>query len=201
MTSSDILVRRMKRSRNCLLWLPVAFIGGLLFGCWDKITWNFSVPFFSAISLIVTVCVTIYVAKIIQRATQYKNSQNQLLTSKIGEVDEYIRDIESTIHSDGFSYKGVVSSFKELYLMMRRTHSGITKIYPQISQTYPCAQLLNNIQMLENLATYTPRTASPDIKVEKDKVTYSSTKRNDIMTSISNFRDKLFQLEVDIYNQ
>lgn len=85
--------------------------------------------------------------------------------------------------------------------MMRRTHSGITKIYPQISQAYPCAQLLNNIQMLENLATYTPRTASPDIKVEKDKVTYSSTKRNDIMTSISNFRDKLFQLEVDIYNQ
>lgn len=163
--------------------------------------WDYKVSVFSAISFLITISVTIYVAKIIQRSTQYRVSQNKLLIDKVDDLDAHLKNLSFTVQSDGFSYKKLVASYRLLYLSSRWVIEGIIEIYPQMRRENLQDHFSRKIHDLLNLSTYTPPKKSYDIKILNDKVTYNSKRRILVLNALSDLRKDFFRLQVSIFNQ
>lgn len=188
----------MKNKCICLL---ISFAFGLAVGCLPKFIWDFHVSVYSLITFIITIGVTIYVAKIIQRSTQYKVSQNQMLVSKVNDIDNLVKNIHSLIQSDGFSYKQLIASFQILYLNAEWIINGINEIHPQLNNR-ESSSLLKEIRKIQKISTYTPPgKESSEISISDDKVSYTQSKRDEVVKVLSKLRASLFNLEVDIYRQ
>lgn len=191
----------MQLMKNKCICLSISFALGILVGSSPKFVWDFHISFYSLVTFLITIGVTIYVARIIQRSTQYKVSQNQMLVSKVNDIDNLVKDIHAIIQSDGFSYKELIASFQILYLNAEWTIKGIYEICPQLNNKN-CSSLLREIRKIQKISTYTPpEKASSEIYVSDDKVTYTQSKRDEVVKVLSKFRASLFNLEVDIYRQ
>ena len=78
---------------------------GLVLENWAFVTVYFDVQAVSLFTTCLTLGVTVYVAKKIQRTTQNSNNQKQFLVSRIGELDMAVSELEGVVTVDGFSYK------------------------------------------------------------------------------------------------
>ncbi len=172
---------------------------GLVLENWAFVTVYFDVQAVSLFTTCLTLGVTVYVAKKIQRTTQNSNNQKQFLVSRIGELDKAVSELEGVVTVDGFSYKLVISKFMSLYLSLRRTLDNINSIYPIIGELRK-KEVLNEWRTVENVATYTPlANANVMITINNDKVSYNPSKRSEVISKLSDFRKILFDLQVEVY--
>ena len=79
-------VEEVYRYGCCLI---VGVILGLIIGFWDNIYWNFEISLFNVVSLLSTVFVTIYVAKVIQKTLQQRSNKDNLIIKRIDVIDIY----------------------------------------------------------------------------------------------------------------
>lgn len=161
---------------------------GLVLENWAFVTVYFDVQAVSLFTTCLTLGVTVYVAKKIQRTTQNSNNQKQFLVSRIGELDKAVSELEGVVTVDGFSYKLVISKFMSLYLSLRRTLDNINSIYPIIGELRK-KEVLNEWRTVKNVATYTPLgNANVMITINNDKVSYNPSKRSEVISKLSDFR-------------
>lgn len=186
------------------LSLLFAFFAGWYIGLWVEnwtfITMSFEVPAINLLTTAVTLEVTVYVAKIIQKSVQNRKSQNQLLIQRIDGIEKLVDEIWHTTSVDGFSYIGLQASFKNLYMSLSRVINEIYRLYPEIKKKVSSKQALLNVRELENVATFVTKN-SLQIQIVKDKVSYSQPKRTEIYSSLSSLRDKLFDLQIEVNRQ
>ena len=172
---------------------------GLVLENWAFITVSFDVQAVSLFTTCLTLVVTVYVAKKIQRTTQNSNNQKQFLVSRIGELDNAVSELEGVVTIDGFSYKLVISKFMSLYLSLKRTLDNINSIYPIIGEQRK-KEVLVEWMSIKNIATYTPfGNANVMITINNDKVSYNPSKRSEVISKLSDFRKILFDLQVEVY--
>ena len=180
------------------------FCSGWFFGLWVEnwafITLSFEIPAINLLTTIATLLVTIYVAKLIQKSVQNRNSQNQLLIKRIEEIDKLVEDIEHSTSSNGFSYIGVLAKFKNLQVSCKRVLDEIKRLYPKMNEPQYLG-VLPLIHQSQGVAMYIPHQGSNGISVDHDKVTYTSSKRAEVYSTLSIIRDKLFDLQVGVNGQ
>ena len=195
----------MKISKKRLgVFLLIAFSLGWYLGQWAEnwafITLSFDIPAINLFTTAVTLGVTVYVAKIIQKSVQDRKSQNQLLIKRLDDIEKMVGEIEQMTGTDGFSYIALLARFENLYISLKRVEDEIHRVYPQLNPSTPSETTLVNVHQIQNAATYVP-VNSREIVVEDDRVKYSQAKRNEIYTLLSSLRDKLFDIQVSINRQ
>lgn len=196
-------VEKGYRYGGCLV---AGVIIGLFIGFADNICWNLEISLFSVISLVSTVFVTIYVAKVIQKALQQRSNKDNLIIKRIDVIDDKLERIGDYIQLDGFSYKVLTSNFTTLYVSLKRVLEEVKRFYPDVDNTgYMINNMTLELRKLQNLCTYTQprREGNPiarDITIDQDKVNYSRKKRLDVVNGISSFRDKIMDLQMKIYS-
>lgn len=140
----------------------MTFFAGWYIGLWVEnwafVTMSFEVPAINLLTTAVTLGVTVYVAKIIQKSVQDRKSQNQLLIQRIDRIEKLVDEIDHTTSVDGFSYIGLQASIKNLYMSLNRVISEIHRLYPEIKKQVSSKQALLNVRELENVATFTVKT-------------------------------------------
>lgn len=194
----------MKLNNKSIALGCIIFGLGWLFGIWVEnwafVTLTFEVPAINLVTTIATLLVTVYVAKIIQKSVQNRNSQNQLLIKRIEEIDKLVEDIEHTTSTNGFSYVGVLAKFKNLQISCKRVLDETKRLYPTMNKPQ-YLKILPLIHQSQGVATYIPVNGGNGISVVHDSVSYSSSKRTEIYSSLSILRDELFDLQVGINQQ
>ena len=90
------------------------FIGGFLVKSWIEVGFKFNgeVNILDAITLIVTIILGIYIAKILEKEVQDKRIEKDMYLAKIGEIENFIQEIEKLInnlHGSSISYKQIVN--------------------------------------------------------------------------------------------
>lgn len=186
--------------------LIVGIILGLFIGFWDIIYWNYEISLFNVVSLLSTVFVTIYVAKVIQKALQQRSNKDNLIIKRIDVIDDKLERIGEFIQLDGFSYKALTSNFSTLYVSLKRVLEEVKRFYPDVDETGNMVnQMTLELRKLQYSSTYTPprrdgNTVTTDISIIDDKVEYSRKKRLDVVNEISSFRDKIMDLQMKIYS-
>ena len=196
-------VEELYRYGCCLI---VGVILGLIIGFWDNIYWNFEISLFNVVSLLSTVFVTIYVAKVIQKALQQRSNKDNLIIKRIDVIDDKLERIGEFIQLDGFSYKALTSNFSTLYVSLKRVLEEVKRFYPDVDETGNMVnQMTLELRKLQYSSTYTPprrdgNTVTTDISIIDDKVEYSRKKRLDVVNEISSFRDKIMDLQMKIYS-
>lgn len=172
---------------------------GLVLENWALITVSFDVQAVSLFTTCLTLGVTVYVAKKIQRTTQNSNNQKQFIVSRIGELDKAVSELEGVVTVDGFSYKLVIAKFTSLYFSLRRTLDNINSIYSIIGEQRK-QEVLKEWRSVKDVATYTPLdNTNGIITINRDKVSYKPSKRAEVISKLSDFRKILFDLQVKIY--
>lgn len=186
------------------LSLILTFFAGWYIGLWVEnwafVTMSFDVPAINLLTTAVTLGVTVYVAKIIQKSVQDRKSQNQLLIQRIDRIEKLVDEIDHTTSVDGFSYIGLQASIKNLYMSLNRVINEIHRLYPEIKKQVSSKQALLNVRELENVATFTVKNNS-QIRISADKFFYSQPKRTEVNSSLSSLRDKLFDLQIEVNGQ
>lgn len=195
----------MKISKKGLaVFLIIAFLLGWYLGLWAEnwtfITLSFDVPAINLFTTALTLGVTVYVAKIIQKSVQDRKSQNQLLIKRLDDIEKMVCEIEQLTGTDGFSYIALLARLKILYISLKRVEDEIHRVYPQLNSSAPFETTLTNVHQIQNAATYVTSN-SREIVVEGDRVKYTQAKRNEIYTLLSFLKDKIFDIQVAINRQ
>lgn len=196
-------VEEVYRYGCCLI---VGVILGLIIGFWDNIYWNFEISLFNVVSLLSTVFVTIYVAKVIQKTLQQRSNKDNLIIKRIDVIDDKLERIGEFIQLDGFSYKTLTSNFSTLYVSLKRVLEEVKRFYPDVDETGNMVnQMTLELRKLQYSSTYTPprrdgNAVTTDISIVNDQVRYSMKKRLDVVNEISSFRDKIMDLQMKIYS-
>ena len=196
-------VEEVYRYGCCLI---VGVILGLIIGFWDNIYWNFEISLFNVVSLLSTVFVTIYVAKVIQKTLQQRSNKDNLIIKRIDVIDDKLERIGEFIQLDGFSYKTLTSNFSTLYVSLKRVLEEVKRFYPDVDETGNMVnQMTLELRKLQYSSTYTPprrddNAVTTDISIVNDQVRYSMKKRQDVVNEISSFRDKIMDLQMKIYS-
>ena len=196
-------VEELYRYGCCLI---VGVILGLIIGFWDNIYWNFEISLFNVVSLLSTVFVTIYVAKVIQKTLQQRSNKDNLIIKRIDVIDDKLERIGEFIQLDGFSYKALTSNFSTLYVSLKRVLEEVKRFYPDVDETGNMVNKMTlELRKLQYSSTYTPprrdgNAVTTDISIVNDQVRYSIKKRQDVVNEISSFRDKIMDLQMKIYS-
>lgn len=196
-------VEELYRYGCCLI---VGVILGLIIGFWDNIYWNFEISLFNVVSLLSTVFVTIYVAKVIQKTLQQRSNKDNLIIKRIDVIDDKLERIGEFIQLDGFSYKTLTSNFSTLYVSLKRVLEEVKRFYPDVDETGNMVNKMTlELRKLQYSSTYTPprrdgNAVTTDISIVNDQVRYSIKKRQDVVNEISSFRDKIMDLQMKIYS-
>ena len=111
-----------------------------------------------------------------------------------------MEDIEHSTSSNGFSYIGVLAKFKNLQVSCKRVLDEIKRLYPKMNEPQYLG-VLPLIHQSQGVAMYIPHQGSNGISVDHDKVTYTSSKRAEVYSTLSIIRDKLFDLQVGVNGQ
>ena len=186
------------------------FIGGFLIKSWIEVGIKFDgeVNILDAITLIVTIILGIYIAKILEKEVQDKRIEKDMYLAKIGEIENFIQEIEKLInnlHGSSISYKQIVN----MEHRCRRKRNSIFqyimgkangKMQKQLSEYDN--KLKTDFKDLRQMLTQTSACdeAPKDVIVENDVVQYSLSRTSEILSTIESVENELLEVRVIINN-
>lgn len=186
------------------------FIGGFLVKSWTEVgvKFNGEVNILDAITLIVTIILGIYIAKILEKEVQDKRIEKDMYLAKIGEIENFIQEIEKLInnlHASSISYKQIVN----IEHRCRRKRNSIFqyimgkvngKMRKQLSEYDN--KLKTDFKDLRQMLTQTSACDEEpkDVIVENDIVQYSLSRISEILSTIESVENELLEVRVIINN-
>lgn len=186
------------------------FIGGFLVKSWIEVGIKFDgeVNILDAITLIVTIILGIYIAKILEKEVQDKRIEKDMYLAKIGEIENFIQEIEKLInnlHGSSISYKQIVN----MEHRCRRKRNSIFqyimgkadgKMRKQLSEYDN--KLKTDFKDLRQMLTQTSACDEEpkDVIVENDVVQYSLSRISEILSTIESVENELLEVRVIINN-
>ena len=186
------------------------FMGGFLIKSWIEVGIKFDgeVNILDAITLIVTIILGIYIAKILEKEVQDKRIEKDMYLAKIGEIENFIQEIEKLInnlHCSSINYKQIVN----MEHRCRRKRNSIFqyiigkangKMRKQLSEYDN--KLKADFKDLRQMLTQTSACdeAPKDVIVENDVVQYSLNRTSEILSTIESIENELLEVRVIINN-
>lgn len=197
-------------NRRTIIEVVIGFVllsvGWMIGHSWEvkKFCLDLNVNLIDVISLLATIALGIYIAWILEKEVQDKRIEKDMYLAKINAIDEIrekIEDIFQTSNGKDVDYKKVVSLehriktkrdsiFKHI---LEKSHGKIKK-----ELTEHDTQLKSDFKDLRNFLTQTNANATEpqDIKIEKDKATYSESRTSSILSSLNNIDNRLLEIKV-----
>lgn len=202
----------MNKNRTIEIIIAVSFfiIGLFVRNWWEigTISIDTKINVLDAISLVVTIGVGIYIAKILEKDVQDKRIEKDMYLARIAGIEHILDSIESLIENS----KGNEIHYSHVVNMMHRCRikksdvfkalekKDVGKLNSQIDDYNQ--KLKTNFQLLKKSLTDTtvgdPK--NPAVKLKNNIVNYSEERSLEILTSINAIESIFFDLKVIVNN-
>lgn len=159
--------------------LFIGFALGRMYN-WDAYKINTEVNFnlFDIFSLLITVSVALYIAKVLKRDLQHDLQKKQLSRdmwiNRLCQLETILDKIEKKLSESEIYYDTIVSSQHQLRSKLSHMKSTLKESENKLSTDNELKQLMDNINILKRLLTETPvhktQNTSQTISVKKGKI-------------------------------
>lgn len=190
-------------------------IGSLVVGLFIRNWWeigtislNTEINVLDAISLIATVVVGLYIAKILEKEVQDKRIEKDMFLARIGGIERILNDIEFLIESS----KGIEIHYGQVVNMMHRCRIKKSDVFNALEKK-DTGSLKNQIndynqklktefQLLKKSLTDTTvgDSKQPAVKLKNNIVSYSEERSLEILSSINTIESIFFDLKIIVNN-
>lgn len=201
--------------RNNIITIAIcvclSFFTGLFTCCWLKegaCNIDTTINVLDAISLVATIAVGIYIAKILQKEVQDKRIEKDMYLGLILSVERILNDLETLIeNSEGSTlhYQRVVSIIHRCRIKKIDIFKALDSIDNKLlkSKVNDLDQRLKGeLKILKKALTETSVNSSPtpSVKLENNIIHYSEDRIIEIITSINAVERIFFKLKVIVNN-
>jgi hypothetical protein len=178
-----------------IIGLVIGLVIGLIvknFPCITYFSWDKSVSIIDLVSIFITIALALLISLKLDIVAENKKAEKELLISKIEGFENKLVFISELIQNKEPSYIGIVAK----YALFREEYQYIINIFNNYKylDEYK-TDLDKNIFVLKYSLTATD---NKDLKVTKDKSIYSNERKNEINKWISDIRNVLFKIQLDI---
>lgn len=205
-----------------IIALVLGFALGRMYN-WDAYKINTEVKFnlFDVISLMITVSVALYIAKVLKRDLQHDMQKKQLSRdtwiNRFCQLETILNSTEKKLLESDVYYDSIVSSQHQLRSKLSHMRIILKESNNELSTDKELEQLMENIKTLKKLLTETPvkptptqpqtvsikngsvvptNKNSPSLSVKDGKVTYSKQRLSEIHRNIELVDNNIFLLKL-----
>ena len=193
------MLTKMKYIRTIIVAIVIFIVGwiiGLLVKDWSFFIYDSSFNLFEAFYCIISVCISLYIAHVIEKVLQNNRCQKDLIIRKIEEVDGALVDLLTNFEYDSKTGNYSISNFhilsksKHISQLAQRFHRSIGDYYPDLLNNESYVQI--KTRKLVKICTKIPKPVQENIKCINDVWYYSQDKYVDILKEINLLRDACF---------
>ncbi len=195
---------------NAIICILIFLTGLIIRNWWDigTIELETKINVLDALSLVATIVVGIYIAKILEKEVQDKRIEKDLYISKINSVEYILNTIESLIESS----KDTEIQYGRIVNMMHRCRIKKSDVFNTLEKKKMDKlttkiheynqKLKTDFQLLKKSLTETTvgGTRNPAVKLKNNIVSYSEERSLEILTQINSIESTLFELKIIINN-
>lgn len=187
----------------------ISFFCGLFLRSWWEIgtlSLDTKVNVLDAISLVVTVVVGIYIAKILEKEVQDKRIEKDMYLSRIKSIEQVLSDIETTIgksKGDNVYYLHINNMIHQCRLKKNHIFDSLGKIVTdknkETLKDYD-SKIKSEMKLLKVFLTQTTidESNNPSAKMVNNMVCYSPDRVIEVINSINSIENLFFDLKVII---
>lgn len=185
--------------KNNIIFIIIGILVGLIIGLIIKnfpgiyyFSWDCSVSIVDLVSIIITILLALFISLKLDVIAENKKAEKELLISKIENLEKKLLLISESIQNKGFSYKSIVAQ----YTLLKEEKQHITDVFNNYKYLEKYKKDIDDkISILKYPLTSTD---NKDLKVNKDKSTYSNERINEINKMILDIKKLLFKIKLDI---
>lgn len=185
-----------------ILIVTIVFIFGWIIGLivehWDIFHLTFDVPVFNIINLLVISLLAWYVNFSIQSNSRRLKSRIDLLSSKIDEVDSYLKRMVDIVSSEnGASYVEICNLDKNCRAWTKRIIDVIETKYNDVCPKDNYVTLTQDLLNLRSLVTTSPIALQEQnaVTIENNIVKYNSDRKGEVVVLVDFIRHSLFKMK------
>lgn len=192
------------KTRDKIIYSFIIFSIGLTLG--KVIDWGYfelskEISIIDALTLIVTVGLGLYIAKVLESEVQNDRIEKDLYLSKISEIEEHLSTLEHLIEGDNISYLQITNQLHLCNIKRNLIFNNIKSITNNKLQSELVAKektLKRRNRRLRNLLTNSPREGeiNNNILIEDNIIIYSPERIIEILSESNSIKDELFRVKI-----
>lgn len=166
------------------------------------IQFDYEIPIIDLLGFIVTICLALYIAHIVEAGREKKQNINEIVISIITSHIKECDDIQRAIYANNLTYAQASSFQKKTYLLCTNIKAIIQRANCDCAEVLNALNSVSNNRALGKLLT--------DIKYEKDSpkdylevsegmiCKISPARRGKILTNLEKVKQSLYRIWVDM---
>ena len=168
----------------------------------EGVTISPQIPVFDIISLLITVVLAIYVAKILEKDVQNSQVGKQMFLTKIEQNESLLSSLNEYIGQETILLSKINNILHRYRTIQNTIHSALKNKKKNGEFSSDCESIENEAKELNRLLTMTPIDSSDqsNITIRDGKITYSNNRITEITTGLLRIDNMLFNLKHKINN-
>lgn len=168
----------------------------------EGVTISPQIPVFDIISLLITVVLAIYVAKILEKDVQNSQVGKQMFLTKIEQNESLLSSLNEYIGQETILLSKINNILHRYRTIQNTIHSVLKNKKKNGEFSSDCESIENEAKELNRLLTMTPIDSSDqsNITIRDGKITYSNNRITEITTCLLRIDNMLFNLKHKINN-
>lgn len=168
----------------------------------EGVTISPQIPVFDIISLLITVVLAIYVAKILEKDVQNSQVGKQMFLTKIEQNESLLSSLNEYIGQETILLSKINNILHRYRTIQNTIHSALKSKKKNGEFSSDCESIENEAKELNQLLTMTPIDSSDqsNITIRDGKITYSNNRITEITTCLLRIDNMLFNLKHKINN-
>ncbi|CCX47791.1 uncharacterized protein BN813_01084 [Bacteroides sp. CAG:927] len=168
----------------------------------EGVTISPQIPVFDIISLLITVVLAIYVAKILEKDVQNSQVGKQMFLTKIEQNESLLSSLNEYIGQEIILLSKINNILHRYRTIQNTIHSALKNKKKNGEFSSDCESIENEAKELNRLLTMTPIDSSDqsNITIRDGKITYSNNRITEITTCLLRIDNMLFNLKHKINN-
>lgn len=168
----------------------------------EGVTISPQIPVFDIISLLITVVLAIYVAKILEKDVQNSQVGKQMFLTKIEQNESLLSSLNEYIGQETILLSKINNILHRYRTIQNTIHSALKSKKKNGEFSSDCESIENEAKELNRLLTMTPIDSSDqsNITIRDGKITYSNNRITEITTCLLRIDNMLFNLKHKINN-
>lgn len=168
----------------------------------SKVSVSPEIPLFDIISLVVTVLLAIYVAKILEKDVQNSQVGKQMYIAKIEQNENILSSINEYLGQETIMLSKISNLLHRYRSIQSTIHTALKDKSKKGKFSSDCESIENEAKELNKLLTMTPIDSSDqsNITIRDGVITYSNNRITEITTCLLRIDNLLFNLKHRINN-
>lgn len=168
----------------------------------EGVTISPQIPLFDIISLLITVVLAIYVAKILEKDVQNSQVGKQMFLTKIEQNESLLSSLNEYIGQETILLSKINNILHRYRTIQNTIHSALKNKKKNGDFSSDCESIENEAKELNRLLTMTPidSTDQSNITIRDGRITYSNNRITEITTCILRIDNLLFNLKHKVNN-